>query len=97
MTAATMRLMKGQKVNILDVEGSLVLGRQDEDWQNEPVPCVARVPVLLVNTAEDEVEENEKESHARCAPDADVEPSVVGEYSLLVVAGELVKTGASHG
>ena len=52
---------------------------------------------LLVDTAQHEVEEYEEESHARGAPDADVEPSVVREDPLLVVLGELVETGTSDG
>ena len=51
---------------------------------------------LLVAAAEDEVEDDEEESHARCSADANVEPGVVREYLILVVAGELVKTRASH-
>ena len=99
---------------MLDVERSLVLGRQNEDWEDEPVAGEPGVPVLprignndistsrlashsLVHTAQHEVEEYEEEGHARCTPDPDVEPSVVGEEPLLVVLGELVKTGTSDG
>jgi len=64
-------------VNILDVERSLVLGRQNKDRQDESVPREARVPVLLVAAAEHEVEDDEEESHARGAADTDVEPGVV--------------------
>ena len=102
-------------MNILDVEGSLVLRRKNEDRQDKSVAGEARVPVLpekrssstrqlstadladlLVAAAEDEVEDDEEKSHARCSPDANVEPGVVREYLILVVAWELVKTRTSH-
>ena len=66
-----------------------------QNHQQQPL-SPADLADLLVAAAEDEVEEDEEESHARSSPDADVEPGVVREYLILVVAGELVKTRASH-
>ena len=66
-----------------------------QNHQQQPL-SPADLADLLVAAAEDKVEEDEEESHAGSSPDADVEPGVVREYLILVVAGELVKTRASH-
>ena len=66
----------------LDVQGRLVLGGQHKDRENVSVAREAGVPVLLVAAAEDEVEGDEEQRHARSGPDADVEGGVVTKIYL---------------
>jgi len=80
----------------LDSEWSLVLGRQHEDWKKKSVSSESGIPVFLVDTTKNKVEENEEESHTSSGSNTNVEGGVVSEDPLLVVPGELVEAWSSH-